>query len=117
MYTLYGIPNCNTVKKSVTWLQKHKIAFGFHDYKKLGITAEKLKQWSSQVGWENLLNKKGTTWRKLDEKTQASITNEKAALQLLAANTSAIKRPLIEKGNKVIVLGFDEEQYQKTFKK
>jgi len=117
MYTLYGIPNCNTVKKSVTWLQEHKIAFEFHDYKKLGITAKKLKQWSSQLGWESLLNKKGTTWRNLDEKTQATITNEKAALQVLAANTSAIKRPLIEKDNKVIALGFDEEQYRKVFKK
>lgn len=117
MYTLYGIPNCGTVKKSLVWLTQHKIVFTFHDYKKDGITAAKLTEWSTQVGWESLLNRKGTTWRKLDAKMQASITNEKAAIQFLAENTSAIKRPLIEKGNKVIVLGFDEERYQTIFKK
>lgn len=117
MYTLYGIPNCDTVKKARTWLEKQKIPYQFHDYKKSGITTAKLKQWSSQVGWEILLNKKGTTWRSLDEKTQASVTNEKTATKILAENTSAIKRPVIEKEDKVIMVGFDEATYAKLFKK
>ena len=117
MYILYGIPNCDTVKKARTWLEKQKIPYEFHDYKKAGISPAKLKQWSAQVGWEILLNKKGTTWKKLDEKVQAAVTNEKAAIKVLSENTSAIKRPLIEKGEKVVVVGFDEESYGKLFKK
>lgn len=117
MYTLYGIPNCDTVKKARTWLEKQKVAYEFHDYKKAGITPAKLKQWSTQVGWEILLNKKGTTWKKLDEKIQSAVTNEKTAIKVLSENTSAIKRPLIEKGDKVIIVGFDEESYSKLFKK
>jgi Spx/MgsR family transcriptional regulator len=117
MYILYGIPNCDTVKKARTWLEKQKIPYEFHDYKKAGISPVKLKQWSTQVGWEILLNKKGTTWKKLDEKVQAAVTNEKAAIKVLTENTSAIKRPLIEKGDKVVVVGFDEEGYEKLFKK
>jgi len=117
MYTLYGIPNCDTVKKARVWLEKQKIPYIFHDYKKEGISIAKLKQWSSQVGWEVLLNKKGTTWRSLDEKVQSTVTNEKAALKLLSENTSAIKRPLIEKGDKLMMVGFDEEAYGKVLKK
>ena len=117
MYTLYGIPNCDTVKKARVWLEKQKIPYAFYDYKKDGISMAKLKQWSSQVGWEILLNKKGTTWRNLDEKIQASVTNEKAAIKILTENTSAIKRPLIEKGDKVVVVGFDEEAYGRVLKK
>ena len=117
MYTIYGIPNCDTVKKTITWLKQHKIAYEFYDYGKNGISPSKLKQWSEQIGWETLLNKKGTTWRKLTEKTQAAITHEKAAIKLLAENTSAIKRPLIEMGDKIITVGFDEDVYRKIFKK
>ena len=117
MYIIYGIPNCDTVKKTLNWFQQHKIAYEFHDYKKKGISPAKLKKWSEQVGWESLLNKKGTTWRKLDEKTQSSITNEKAVINLLVENTSAIKRPFIEKGDRVIMLGFDEEEYKNIFLK
>jgi len=117
MYIIYGIPNCDTVKKTIGWLKQHKVAFEFYDYKKNGISIQKLKQWSEQVGWETLLNKKGTTWRELGEKIQATITNEKAAIKLLAENTSAIKRPLIEKGDKVITVGFDEDEYKKVLKK
>lgn len=116
MYIIYGIPNCDTVKKARTWLEKKKIAYEFHDYKKKGISPVKLKAWSTQVGWETLLNRKGTTWKKLDEKIQASVTNEKAAIKVLSENTSAIKRPLIEKGEKVVIVGFDEEAYGKLMK-
>ncbi len=115
MYQVYGIPNCDTVKKAVTWLTDHKIGFEFNDYKKKGITAKKLKLWSKQVGWEVLLNKKGTTWKNIDPAVQATITNEKAAISLLVENTSMIKRPLVEKGDKVITLGFDLGVYEKVF--
>lgn len=115
MYTVYGIPNCNTVKKALDWLKEHKVAYTFHDYKKQGITKSKLQLWSKQTGWESLVNKKGTTWRQLDAAQQAGITNEKAAIQLMETHTSVIKRPLIEKGDEVVALGFDEQQYEKAF--
>ncbi len=117
MYTVYGIPNCDTVKKVFTWLDKHKIPYDFHDYKKSGISATVLKKWSMQVGWENFLNKRSTTWRELDAATQASVTNEKTAIALLIQHTSAIKRPVIEKDGKVIAIGFDEARYKEVFLK
>src|SRR6478609_4016258 len=112
---LYGIKNCNTVKTAIDWLNKNKIAFEFHDYKKLGITPAKLSAWSKQVGWESLVNKRGTTWRQLDEAVQKKVTNEKAAIALMQEKTNVIKRPLIEEKGKVIALGFDEEVYKKKF--
>ena len=110
---LYGIKNCNTVKTALDWLRKHKIEFEFHDYKAKGITEAKLKDWSKQVGWESLVNKRGTTWRQLDEAVQSKVTNEKSAIALMKEKTSVIKRPLIEVDGKVIVLGFDEGEYRK----
>ena len=112
---LYGIKNCNTVKTAIDWLNKNKIAFEFHDYKKQGITAAKLGAWSKQVDWESLVNKRGTTWRQLDEAEQKKVTNEKAAIALMMEKSSVIKRPLIEDGDKVLLLGFDEEEYKKKF--
>lgn len=111
--TVYGIKNCNTVKTALDWLKKNGVDFEFHDYKTKGITEDKLKQWSKQVGWEALVNKRGTTWRQLDETVQSKITNEAAAISLMKEKTSVIKRPLIEKDNKVVALGFDEAQYKK----
>ena len=113
--TLYGIKNCNTVKSAVDWLKKNKVEFEFHDYKSKGITEAKLKEWSRQVGWESLVNKRGTTWRQLDEKVQAGVTNEKSAIALMMEKTSVIKRPLMEKKGKVIALGFDETGYTEKF--
>jgi arsenate reductase (glutaredoxin) len=113
---VYGIKNCNTVKSALDWLKKNNVEFEFHDYKSKGITDAKLKSWSKQVGWESLVNRRGTTWRQLDEKIQAKITNEGAAISLMKDKTSVIKRPLIEKEGKVIALGFNEDQYQKCFK-
>ncbi len=112
---LYGIKNCNTVKSAVEWLNQHEIAFDFHDYKKAGITAAKLSEWCKQVGWESLVNKRGTTWRQLDEAVLAKVTNEKAAIALMLEKTSVIKRPLIEENSKVILLGFDVDIYKKHF--
>lgn len=114
--TLYGIKNCNTVKNAIDWLKKNKIEFEFHDYKKSGITEAKLKDWSKQVGWESLVNKRGTTWRQLDEAVQKKVTSETAAIALMQEKTSVIKRPLIEDKGKVLALGFDEEDYKKKFK-
>jgi arsenate reductase (glutaredoxin) len=112
---VYGIKNCNTVKSAVEWLKKHKIEFEFHDYKSKGITDSKLKEWIMQVGWESLVNKRGTTWRQLDEKIQSRVTNEKSAVALMKEKTSVIKRPLIERDGKVVALGFEEGVYKKVF--
>lgn len=116
MKTVYAIPNCNTVKKALDWLQKNKIAYEFHDYKKKGITATVLTNWCKQVGWETLVNKKGATWRQLTPDVQASITTQKAAIALMMEKTSIIKRPLIEENGKILALGFDETEYKKALK-
>jgi len=113
---VYGIKNCNTVKTALAWLKDKNVAFDFHDYKTKGITEAKLKSWSKQIGWESLVNKKGTTWRQLDESVQKKITSEATAIALMKDKTSVIKRPLIEHNEKVIVLGFDENQYKQVFK-
>ena len=114
---VYGIKNCNTVKSAVDWLKKHTVEFEFHDYKKSGITKAKLGEWSKQVGWESLVNKRGTTWRQLDEAVQKKVTSENAAIDLMVEKTSVIKRPLIENKGKVILLGFDEVDYTKKVRK
>ena len=115
-YIVYAIPNCNTVKKALDWLKANKINYTFHDYKKLGVSNTQLNNWSKQVGWEALINKKGTTWKMLGPEVQATITNQKAAIALMAEKTSVIRRPLIEKEGKVITLGFDETEYKKEVK-
>ncbi len=109
--TVYGIKNCNTVKSALEWLRKNKIDIDFHDYKTKGVTENKLRNWSGQVGWESLVNKKGLTWRQLDDKTKAAVITESSAIRLMQEKTSVIKRPLIEKDGKIITLGFDEHEY------
>ena len=113
---VYGIKNCNTVKSALDWLKKKKVDYEFHDYKSKGITASKLKEWSKQVGWETLVNKKGMTWRKLDDKAKAKVINLKEAIELMINLTSVIKRPLVELKGKVIAVGFDEEEYKKVIR-
>lgn len=108
---VYGIPNCNTVKKARTWLTANGIAYEFHDFKKQGITAEKLHEWCAVFGWEVVLNKKGTTWKKLTTEEQQAVKDEKSAIAVLLQNTSAIKRPVIEQDGKAILISFDEESY------
>ena len=110
---VYGIKNCNTVKSALDWLKKNNVEFEFHDYKTKGITDAKLKAWSKQVGWESLVNKRGTTWRQLDPADQTRVTNEAAAIALMKEKTSVIKRPLIEADGEVVLLGFDEADYKK----
>jgi len=114
MVHVYGIPNCNTVKKALDWLNENKVEFTFHNYKKEGITATRLNSWSKKVGWEKLVNKKGTTWRTLPPEQQEKVKNEKAATELMVQNTSVIKRPVIEVDDKILV-GFDEIEYRTFF--
>ena len=110
---VYGIKNCDTVKKALKWLESNNIDYDFHDFKKSGISAEKLKEWSAKLGWEPLINKGGSTWKKLDAETQNRITNENEAFELMQEKTSVIKRPVIE-NDQDILIGFDENMYQQT---
>jgi arsenate reductase len=112
---IYGIKNCDTMKKAFAWLESNHIPYEFHDYKKSGISAAKLQEWEKTLGWETLLNRRGTTWRKLDEATQSGINREKA-LQLMQTETSVIKRPVLEQGS-TLLCGFDAEAWQKALKK
>ena len=111
---VYGIKNCNTVKSAIAWLIKNKVVFEFHDYKKSGVSQAKLKAWCKQVGWESLVNKRGTTWRLLEEARQKKVVNEKSAIDLMMEKTSVIRRPLIEEDGNVLLLGFDEAEYKKA---
>jgi arsenate reductase len=107
--TIYGIKNCDTMKKARAWLDGHGVAYDFHDYKTAGIGKEKLKAWSDQVGWETLLNRAGTTFRKLPDAEKEGL-NEGKALALMLAQPSMIKRPVLEQGSKLLV-GFKPELY------
>jgi len=110
--TLYGIPNCDTVKKARQFLEKNKIDYAFVDFKKAAPTAEDLKRWEKFFG-ELPANKKGPTFRKIKEAYEKASPTKK--LELLIENTSAIKRPIVENGNKVVSIGFDEANYKKLF--
>ncbi|WP_207428173.1 ArsC family reductase [Pedobacter sp. SYSU D00535] len=105
---VYGIKNCDTVKKVLNWLNENKVEYEFHDFKKLGISEEKLEEWNAKLGWESLLNKKGTTWKKLDPEAQNSVVDARSAYQLMMDKTSVIKRPVVEKGE-ALVLGFNPD--------
>jgi len=111
MITLYGIPNCDTIKKARKWLKDNGVDYEFYDYKKQGVPEKELKAWVKQVGWETLLNKRGTTWRKLDDDTKNS-ADEKSAIQIMLENPSIIKRPVLVKG-KVLLVGFSTDDYAK----
>jgi arsenate reductase (glutaredoxin) len=112
---IYGIPNCDTSKKALTWLSKNNIAFTFHDYKLQGISKEKLEDWCNKQGWETIFNKRSTTWRELPEAEQLKVTNQAAAIKVMLASNSIIKRPIIEYNGR-IMLGFNEAAYEKAFK-
>ena len=107
---LYGIPNCDTVKKARAWLEAHDVAYEFHDYKKHGVDAALLAKWMTKAGWENVVNRKGMTWRKLSDADKTKIKDDASAIKFLVAQPSAIKRPAFELKNK-LVLGFDEAEY------
>ena len=120
MIILYGIPNCDTVKKARSWLGAQGLEHEFYDFKKHGVPADRLPDWAEAVGWEKLLNRQGTTWRKLDAAAQASVQDAASAQALMLANPSVIKRPVVEwsasktaAGGKISV-GFDPQKWTKT---
>ena len=109
-YTLYGIPNCDTVKKARVWLDQNDVAFDFHDYKKAGIDRPRLEAWVVEHGWETVLNRKGTTFRALPDADKADLDADKA-VTLMLAQPSMIKRPVLDLGDRTVV-GFKPEIYQ-----
>lgn len=112
---LYGIPNCDTTKKAMTWLQKNNIDFLFHDYKLQGISKEKLEDWCKKQGWEKIFNKRSTTWRELPEAEQQKVINQATAIKIMKTNNSIIKRPVIEHNGNLII-GFKEVEYKEFLK-
>jgi Spx/MgsR family transcriptional regulator len=113
---IYGITNCDTVKKALTWLKTNQIDYEFHDFKKLGVSADKLYEWDAKAGYETFLNKKGLTWKQLDTDLKDSIKTADDAVSLLREKTSMIKRPVIEDGG-FLFFGFDENVYKQHFEK
>lgn len=107
--TLYGIPNCDTVKRARAWLAGCGVTHSFHDFKRDGVPPERLQAWTHALGWELLINRQGTTWRKLDEAAKASITDAATARAIMLAQPSIIKRPVVEWGDAAVTVGFDEQ--------
>jgi arsenate reductase len=116
MIKVYGIANCDTVKKVLNWMKDHQLAYEFHDYKKQGITATKLNKWCGHFGWETLVNKNGTTWKELSESEKNAVVDQHSAVNLMMEKTSIIKRPIIEAGRKYLIR-FDEKLYAETLLK
>lgn len=108
--TLYGIPNCDTVKKARAWLDGQGIAYSFHDFKKQGVPADRLDGWMHEVGWDTLVNRRGTTWRRLEATEQAKVKDAASARVLLLAQPSVIKRPVVEWGADTTV-GFSPQAW------
>jgi arsenate reductase len=111
--TIYGIKNCDTMKKARAWLDKRGIDYAFHDYKSAGIERERLERWEKKVGWETLLNRAGTTFRKLPDKDKAGIDTKKA-LALMQKQPSMIKRPVLDLGGGKLLVGFSPERYSEA---
>jgi Spx/MgsR family transcriptional regulator len=111
--TIYGIKNCDTMKKARAWLDQRGVAYAFHDYKTAGIERDRLERWERKVGWETLLNRAGTTFRKLPDKDKANL-DVKKAMALMLAQPSMIKRPVLDLGGGKFLVGFAPEQYQKA---
>ena len=107
---VYGIPNCDTVKKALAWLKSNGLEFDFHDYKKDGISKAKLKEWCVLAGWEKVFNQRSSTWRKLAKEGLAAPGTQAQAILLMQDNTSIIKRPIIEVNGEILT-GFDENEY------
>lgn len=112
--TVYGIPNCDTVKKARAWLTAQGVTHQFHDFKKQGVPAALLDDWIAALGWERLINRQGTTWRKLDAATQSAVTDAASASTLMQAHSSVIKRPVVEWGTQpagAVTVGFDADAW------
>ena len=112
--TIYGIKNCDTMKKAFAWLDKHGVAYTFHDYKKAGADRQQLERWCQQLGWETVLNRAGTTFRKLPEEKKEGL-NAAKAIKLMLEQPSMIKRPVLDTGKRLLV-GFKPDEYQATLK-
>lgn len=112
MTILYGIPNCDTVKRARDWLTSQGVAYEFHDFKKQGVPAGHLAAWVQAAGWERVLNRKGTTWRKLPEAQQASVVDAVSAQALMREQASVIKRPVVEWDDGRITVGFDPVDWE-----
>jgi len=112
---LYGIPNCDTVKKARTWLAEHGQDVEFHDFKKQGLARDTAAAWLEQLDWEVLVNRKGTTWRKLSDERRAQVVDKASALELMLENTSVIKRPVLE-GAGPLKVGFSADDYARSLK-
>ena len=113
---LYGIPNCDQVKKARAWLNDHALSFDFHDFKKAGISRSLIEAWLVHVAWDVLLNKKGTTWRALPDQRKAAVTDAASAAELMLEKPSVIKRPVLSV-DEVTYSGFSDSLYQQIFKK
>lgn len=114
MLKVYGIPNCDTVKKTTVWLKNKGIAYEFHDYKKLGISEAKLEEWLTQISHETLINRKGTTFKGLSDDEKSKIIDNTSAITLMLEKTSVIKRPIVE-SDKILAVGFKAEEYEVIF--
>ena len=112
--TLYGIPNCDTVKKARTWLAEHGIDATFHDFKKQGLDQATVQRWLDVLDWETLVNRKGTTWRNLPDARKAAVTDKASALELVLESPSVVKRPVLDRGGNFSV-GYSEPQYAAYF--
>jgi arsenate reductase len=108
---LYGITNCDTVKRARAWLAAQGVEYTFHDYRKQGVPADELQRWIDRVGWQTLLNRQGTTWRKLDDATKASVVDATSAAAVMRAHASVIKRPVVEWSDGQISVGFDAARF------
>ena len=113
MYKIYGIKNCDTMKKAFDWLTANNVLYEFHDYKKMSISEQKIQEWLTQKPWNVLINRAGTTWKKLSDEEKS--IDEKGAIKLMMEKPSMIKRPIIE-NDKIVVMGFNSDTYQQIFK-
>ncbi|MGF7217355.1 arsenate reductase [Spirosoma lacussanchae] len=113
MYTLFAIPNCDTVKKARTWLAEHAVSYQFHDYKKQGIDRATIERWLTQKNWDELVNRAGTTWKKLPDGEKPA--DAEGAIRLMLEKPSVIRRPLIESDGQIVALGFKADDYDSVF--
>jgi Spx/MgsR family transcriptional regulator len=109
---LYGIPNCDSVKRARAWLEDRGIEHRFHDFKKNGVPGDRMDAWIKRLGWEALLNRQGTTWRKLDDATKAAVTDAPSARSVMVEHSSLIKRPVVEWPDGTITVGFTSETFK-----
>jgi arsenate reductase len=110
---LYGIPNCDTVKRARGWLEDRGIEHRFHDFKRAGVPVDKMARWAITLGWASLLNRQGTTWRKLDEDTKASVADAASACAVMAAHPSLIRRPIVEWPGGEVTVGFTHDIFKR----